>query len=101
LPLFFTLTGSSQADMSKLSFTIATVSLSVLFTWLYNNTRGSVFLAYLFHASTNAWSQVFSVDHSIRYIDWLVTVLLFILAVVVVLSAGAENLSRKNMRIQE
>lgn len=101
LPLFFTVTGSSQAEMSIVSFTISTVSLSILYTWMLNNTRGSVLLAYLFHASANTWSQVFSVDHSNRFIDWSVTGLLVILAVIVVAAAGAENLSTKNTRIQE
>lgn len=101
LPLFFTVTGSSQAEMSIVSFTISTVSLSILYTWILNNTRGSVLLAYLFHASANTWSQVFSVDHSNRFVDWSVTGLLVLLAVSVVLTAGAENLSTKNTRIQE
>lgn len=101
LPLFFTATGSSQADMSILSFTIATVSLSILYTWMLNNTLGSVLLAYLFHASANTWSQVFSVDHSNRFVDWSVTGLLVVLAAIVVLTAGHENLSTKNARIQE
>ena len=101
LPLFFTKTGSSQADMSFLSFTVATISLSVLYTWMLNNTRGSVLLAYLFHASANTWSQVFSVDHTNRFVDWSITGLFFLVAVIVVVVTGRENLSRKNVRIQE
>ena len=101
LPLFFTKTGSSQADMSLLSFTLSTVGLSVLYTWMLNNTRGSVLLAYLFHAAANTWSQVFSVDHSNRFVDWTVTLILLVLAVVVLVANGAENLSRANVRIQE
>jgi membrane protease YdiL (CAAX protease family) len=101
LPLFFTATGSSQAEMSIVSFTISTISLSILYTWMLNNTRGSVLLAYLFHASANTWSQVFSVDHSNRFVDWSVTGLLALLAVIVVVAAGAENLSTNNTRIQE
>jgi len=99
LPLFFTLTGSSQADMSFWVFTVSTVSLSVLFTWMLNNTRGSVLLAYLFHAAQNTWSQVFSVDHSRGgdYVAWI----LLALAIVVVITNGAENLSRTTSRIQE
>jgi CAAX protease family protein len=101
LPLFFTATGSSQADMSFISFMIATVSLTVLYTWMYNNTRGSVLLAYLFHASQNTWSQVFSVDHTNHFVGWLGAGLLTLLAVIVVLATGAENLSRSETRIQE
>jgi uncharacterized protein len=101
LPLFFTKTGSSQAEMSIVSFTIATVSLSILYTWMLNNTRGSVLLAYLFHASANTWSQVFSVDHSNRFVDWSVTGTIVVAALIVVMVTGAENLSSKNTRIQE
>jgi CAAX protease family protein len=101
LPLFFTATGSSQADMSFVSFLISTVSITVLYTWMYNNTRGSVLMAYLFHAAANTWTQVFSIDHTNRLIDWTFTGLIVLAAVIVVLVAGAENLSRTKMRLQE
>ena len=45
LPLFFTVTGSSQSDWPFASFLLSTVALSVLYTWVFNNTRGSVLLA--------------------------------------------------------
>ena len=64
LPLFFTKTGSSQADWSFASFMIATIAMTILYTWMLNHTRGSVLLAYLFHGSANTWSQVFSIDHA-------------------------------------
>lgn len=101
LPLFFTKTGSSQADMSFLSFTISTVSITILYTWLLNNTRGSVLLAYLFHASQNTWSQIIAVDHANSLIDWAGALILLVLAVIVVVTNGAENLSRKSIRIME
>jgi len=99
LPLFFTLTGSSQAGMSFWSFTLSTVSLTILYTWMLNNTRGSVLLAYLFHAAANTWSQVFNIDHSRGgdYIPWI----LLVLAIIVVITNGAENLSRSQTRIKE
>jgi membrane protease YdiL (CAAX protease family) len=102
LPLFFTVTGSSQVDWSFVSFLISTVSLSVLYTWMYNNTRGSVLMAYLFHAAAaNTWSQVFSIDHADPLIGWTMAGLLILAAVVVVMGMGAENLSRKTIRIQD
>ncbi len=101
LPLFFTKTGSSQADMSFLSFTVSTVSITVLYTWLLNNTRGSVLLAYLFHAAQNTWSRIIAVDHAATSINWTVALILLVLAVIVVLTNGAENLSHKYTRITE
>ena len=101
LPLFFTLTGSSQADWSFPSFLISTIALTVLYTWMYNNTRGSVLMAYLLHAASNTWSQVFSIDHANAALNWIVAGLLALAAVIVVLIAGVENLSRNQNRIQE
>jgi len=45
-------------------FTLAVVSLSVIMTWLYNHTKGSLFIAILAHASVDApevagWTTLF------------------------------------------
>ena len=101
LPLFFTATGSSQAEMSFVSFLISTISITVLYTWMYNNTRGSVLMAYLFHASANTWTLIFSIDHTNHLIDWIFAGLLVLAAVIVVLVTGNENLSKTRIRIQE
>ena len=101
LPLFFTLTGSSQSDWPFASFLVSTIAMSILYTWMLNNTRGSVLLAYLFHGAANTWSQVFSIDHANPLIGWILTGLLVLAAVIVIVLSGAENLSRKAMRIQE
>ena len=101
LPLFFTLTGSSQADWSFTSFLLSTLAMSVLYTWLLNNTRGSVLMAYLLHAAANTWSQVFSIDHANPLVGWLLTGVLVLAALIIVTLTGAENLSRSTSRIQE
>jgi uncharacterized protein len=101
LPLFFTVTGSSQADESFISFLVSTVAITVLYTWLLNNTRGSVLLAYLFHAASNTWTQVLPIDHANALVGWIMIGLLVLLAVIVVIVCGAENLSHKTARIQE
>ena len=101
LPLFFTVTGSSQSDWPFASFLISTIAMSVLYTWILNNTRGSVLMAYLFHGAANTWSQVFSIDHANPLVGWILTGLLVLAAMIVVLVSGAENLSRKTHRIQK
>ncbi|MBN1452152.1 MAG: CPBP family intramembrane metalloprotease [Anaerolineales bacterium] len=96
LPLFFTLTGTSQAGASFTGFLISTVSLTILFTWMYNHTRGSVLLAYLLHGATNTWSQIFAIDHSANpLIDNTMTGLVVLAAVIVVISYGPSRLSRR------
>ena len=101
LPLFFTKTGSSQADESFVGFLFSTVAITILYTWIYNNTRGSVLLAYLFHASANTWTQVFSIDHANPTIGWILVGLMVLVAATVVIVTGAENLSRRIERMKE
>ena len=101
LPLFFTVTGSSQAGWPFSSFLISTLAMSVLYTWMFNNTRGSVFMAYLFHAAANTWSQVFSMDHANPLVGWILAGVLVLAALIVLALTGAENLSHRTTRIQE
>jgi membrane protease YdiL (CAAX protease family) len=101
LPLFFTVTGSSQAGWSFTSFLISTLAMSVLYTWMFNNTRGSVLLAYMLHASANTWSQVVSMDHANGLVGWMLAGVLVLTALIIVGLTGADNLSRKATRIQE
>jgi membrane protease YdiL (CAAX protease family) len=52
LPLFV-VAGSSQAGVPVYYYGLAVVALSVVFTWLYNETGGSVLLTMVLHASVN------------------------------------------------
>jgi chromate transport protein ChrA len=52
LPLVF-IEGTTQAAIPFYEFVLQTMLLAVLYTWLYNNTGGSVLVAALFHASAN------------------------------------------------
>jgi hypothetical protein len=90
-----------MSGMPFLSFAIRTVALTVVFTWMFNNTRGSVLLAYILHASANTWTQIFSIDQSYHFQDWMMTLVIAALAVIATIVSGAENLSRTNTRIQE
>ena len=100
LPYFFT-AGAPMGEMPFISFAIRTVAIAVIFTWLFNNTRGSLLLAYIFHASANTWTQIFSIDQGYHFQDWMMTVIFVTLAVLVTVVFGAENLSRTNARIQD
>jgi len=98
IPLFFTMGGSSQASASFPDFLISTIGLSILFTWLFNNTQGSVLLAYLLHGAVNSWTRIFPIDHGeVMGMTWLICSA----AIIVVLVFGANHLSRHNQRIQQ
>lgn len=45
-----------------LLFTATTIVISVIYTWVFNNTRGSVMIAALLHGANNAWLNYFLVD---------------------------------------
>jgi membrane protease YdiL (CAAX protease family) len=63
IPLFF-LKGMSQNVMqlqagllpALLGYSVLVIVNSIQFTWVFNNTRGSVLLAAVLHGASNAWA---------------------------------------------
>jgi uncharacterized protein len=91
-------------ERSFLWFVIAHVALSVLYTWLYNSTRGSLLLVTLFHASGNTFGVFMPAKFAVAggILFNLEIVFFVIAAIVVTLVAGAERLSRtEEKQIQE
>jgi len=93
LPLFWTV-GSPQAHMPMLAFLASTLALSIVFTWVFNNTRGSVLLAILLHASANTWSSVFNLAGAPPAYMWVVAGIWWLIALVLVAVYGPARLSR-------
>jgi uncharacterized protein len=60
LPLFF-MSDTAQSHFPFSLFMVSTVSLSVLFAWLFNHTKGSVLPALVLHTAVNAWGWVIPV----------------------------------------
>lgn len=94
LPKFFG-TGLS-GERSFAWFTVAHLALAVLYTWLYNNTRGSLLLVTLFHASGNTFGVFMPARFAVAggILSNLEIVFFVIAAIVVTVIAGAKNLSR-------
>lgn len=97
LPIFFNEGPSAaggQAGMPFAGFWISSVAASILMTWLYNNTRGSVLLAILFHASMNTWSSVLPFPTGGTFF-WVLVGVQSAVALAVVALNGPARLSRK------
>lgn len=85
-------------EQSALNISVAIINFipgTILFTWLFNNTRGSLLLVTLFHASTQYSNNFLGVipTQTANILTWLV-------AIAVVLFTGINHLSRKNERVQ-
>ncbi|MBN2230856.1 MAG: CPBP family intramembrane metalloprotease [Candidatus Thorarchaeota archaeon] len=102
LPFFFT-AGTSQSGWSFWYFLWLTILVSILFTWLHNNTNGSVLTALFFHTSLNLCVNFVPILLVFFYYPALTTDLAFIvmnlIASVIILSVvaywGPETLTRK------
>jgi membrane protease YdiL (CAAX protease family) len=94
LPLFFT-RGDSFASTPPLSFLVRMIGAAILFTWIYNNTGGSLLLAYLMHAASNFWPRVLPMEAIVGPFAWLPDAITILAIVLVVRIYGPAHLSRK------
>ncbi len=101
LPLFF-MVGTSQheSNIPFLGFLCSTVANSILFTWLQNNTRGSLWTAIFFHWLYTYSAQVVSstVVRSPVY-NGLEYVPLIVAALIVTVVWGPKNLRLKEQEM--
>jgi hypothetical protein len=74
------------------------VGFSVLYTWMNNNTRGSLLTVHLFHAASNTTLGVLPILPTASYSTtrplWVAVGLLWGLVIAVVAIYGPERLSR-------
>ncbi|MFX0104245.1 MAG: type II CAAX prenyl endopeptidase Rce1 family protein [Candidatus Hodarchaeota archaeon] len=92
-PLFFII-GTAYTNQSFISLTIATIILSVIFTWLYNNSNGSILIAMVFHTSNNLCLIVFPLNYTLSGTVYY-TFLLDLVVVFIVIYYGPKSLIRK------
>lgn len=79
-------------------FMIGIIAVAVIYTWIYNNTKGSLLLVTLFHAASNAGGVFLPVGTTVSGENMgafiIQTGLEIIAAIVIVIYAGAARLSR-------
>jgi uncharacterized protein len=106
IPLFF-IEGTTQSKWqleaglipAVVGYTVFCMAWSIQYTWVFNNTKGSVLLAAVMHGAGNAWVGGY-ID---VYRDHFGSVLTFtgvsvIISIIIVLLSGSINLSRTNER---
>jgi membrane protease YdiL (CAAX protease family) len=103
LPLFLFVPGYNGAGTGVvgilipfLAFVIVVIAFTVVFTWVFNNTRGSILLAILLHASINtAPSMLLLLFPSLTLtpLFGLSTLLAWVIAAVLIIAATRGRLS--------
>lgn len=103
LPLFV-VPGSSQAGIPLAPYAVAVVSISVVFTWLYNSTA-SVLPVMLLHGGINPIAQYFPTGgaEAIQTVEGYGSYALVVLglALALVLLSGAGSLAHGTVRLSE
>ncbi|HEY70141.1 MAG TPA: CPBP family intramembrane metalloprotease [Anaerolineae bacterium] len=83
-------------------FVLFVIPWSIIYSWLFNNTRGSLLLVSLLHGS-EIWAAFLMVGAGIDPLNlanyWGYGVVLFGVSILLVLTSGVEHLSRKHSRI--
>jgi uncharacterized protein len=95
-PLFL-LGSASQASFPPGWYLLQTVALSVILTWLYNDSRGSLLLAVLFHGAVNGWFELVVAGAAPDAVPGMLpasALLLTCIAIAVVLRFGPTDLAR-------
>ncbi len=94
LPLVF-IPGTFQASVNFTGFVLSALVTTIMLTWVFNHSRGSVLLAAIFHAATDiaiAYSNVMTGD---ARLFWLFVGIQLIFAALIVWQQGAAHLARR------
>jgi membrane protease YdiL (CAAX protease family) len=78
---------------------------TIVYNWVFNNARGSVLIIMVMHAANNAvsgafFSPMFTGADSVRQ-SWILALVWTVVAILVIVISGPENLSRKYRRQEE
>jgi membrane protease YdiL (CAAX protease family) len=83
---------------SFLGYAVFIFGWSVIYTWVFNNTRGSVLLAAVVHGAGNTWATYLNNYRGDIGNLWALAGLMLVVAAVIIRVAGPEHLSRRHER---
>jgi uncharacterized protein len=89
----FVVPGTPQYGLPLSAFVLLTIEYSILMTWVFLHTRGSVLIATLFHGAINLSQGLFlgNVEGATRY--WLLSIVYGVAAVVAAVMLGLNSQS--------
>lgn len=93
LPYFFNRNIAFYQTVGIVVFMLFSAALTIIYSWMFNSTRGSLFLVTLLHASQAAWANLLSDNQAAPF--YVSVGLLVLVAVSLVVIYGARDLSRK------
>ena len=101
LPLFW-IPGDFHQQLPLLWFLIQTMSITILYTWVYNATKGSLLIILLLHAASNTAFGVLpmlpeAASGSLRP-AWLLNILLVISVSLVIILNGPNTLAKGKLK---
>lgn len=101
LPLYW-IPGDFHQQLPLSWFILQIMATTILITWIYNATQGSLFMVMLFHAASNTAFGVLpilpEVANNATRQAWILDALLVIAAVVVILLNGPKTLTRQKQQ---
>ena len=86
--------GSQTLDKA-LPFLISVLAMSVVITWIFNSTRGSLLPIIVLHGAYNTWPDLFAMTGGAAALGWLGLALSVLPAIAIVVVFGPARLARK------
>jgi uncharacterized protein len=86
--------GGSQTLDHALPFLVGVLAMSIIITWIFNTTQGSVLPIILLHGAYNTWPDLFMITSGNPALAWLWPAISVLLAAIVVLVFGPTHLSQ-------
>lgn len=94
LPLVF-IPGSFQSTLPFGGFLAATLAMTIITTWVFNHTRGSVLVAAVLHAATDVTIAYTNVMSASPRLFWIFVGFQAAFAILIVVTQGAEHLAKR------